>query len=427
MFVDKAKIFVKAGNGGHGAVAWRREKYEPSGGPAGGDGGSGGNVVLKVDEGLRTLMDFKYKKHYNAQNGEDGKSKRQFGKKGENLYIKVPPGTIVKDVATGKIISDLIENGQEFIVAKGGKGGRGNAKFATATRQAPRFAEGGSKGEEREIILELKVLADVGLVGFPNVGKSTFLSVVSQAKPKIANYHFTTLKPNLGVVRLGEGKSFVIADIPGLIEGAHEGIGLGHEFLRHVERTRILIHMVDISGQEGRDPFEDFNKINEELQRYNPKLASRPQIVVANKMDLTDSEKNLNEFKNKLEKTNCKYELFSISAATRKGIKELLYRVLNKLDEVGDPEPLFAVEEVTSYQYKGKEDEVIVRKEDGKFIVEGNYVEKVLNSTNFDDFDSTRYFQRKLREKGIIDQLKKLGVNDEDIVNICGYEFEFFE
>jgi len=286
MFVDIAKIRLKAGKGGDGAVAFRREKFEPSGGPYGGDGGDGGSIIVQVDEGLKTLMDFKYKKVYKAENGENGRTKKQYGKGGKDLVLKVPPGTIVKDAKTGGVIIDFKDKDETFAIVKGGKGGKGNAKFATSTRQAPRFAESGEIGEEKEIVFELKLLADVGLVGFPNVGKSTLLSMMSAAKPKIANYHFTTLKPNLGVVKIEEGKSFVMADIPGLIEGAHEGIGLGHEFLKHIERTRLIVHVIDASGIEGRNPLEDFYKINEELENYNPKLSKKPQIVVANKKDI---------------------------------------------------------------------------------------------------------------------------------------------
>lgn len=426
MFIDKAKIFVKGGNGGHGAVAWRREKYEPSGGPAGGDGGHGGNVILKVDEGLRTLMDLRYKKHFKAPVGENGRSKRQYGKAGEDLIIRVPPGTIVKDEESGKIIADLTMENDEFIVAKGGRGGRGNAKFATSTRQAPRFAEGGEKGQERWIRLELKLLADVGLIGFPNVGKSTLLSIVSSAKPKIANYHFTTINPNLGVVRVAEGNSFVMADIPGLIEGAHRGTGLGHEFLRHIERTRLLVHLIDISGQEGRDPIEDFHKINEELKLYNEKLASRHQIVVANKIELPNSEENYKKFKKEIEELG--YEVYSISAVTQEGIKELMFKIGEKLDEIGEVESIFEVEEdVKLYGLEDKNKDIVVRKEGEEYFVEGSIVEKLMDSTNLDDLDSARFFQKRLRDLGIIDRLRELGITEEDSVNICGYEFEFFE
>lgn len=426
MFIDKAKIFVKGGDGGHGAVAWRREKYEPSGGPAGGDGGHGGNIILNVDEGLRTLMDLKFKKHFKAESGENGKSKRQYGKKGEDLIINVPPGTIVKDEETGRVIADLTEENHTFVVAKGGRGGKGNAKFANSTRQAPRFAEGGTKGEERWILLELKLLADVGLIGFPNVGKSTFLSIVSAAKPKIANYHFTTINPNLGVVKLNDANNFVIADIPGLIEGAHEGTGLGHEFLRHIERTKLLVHMIDISGQEGRDPIEDFHKINKELKLYNEKLSNRPQIVVANKSDLNSTKDNFPEFKEEIEKLG--YDVYKISAATKDGVKQLIYTISKLLKEIGDLEPIIEVEEdIKLYGLDDDKKDIVVRKEDDEYFVEGSVVEKLMDSTNLDDLDSTRYFQKRLRDLGIIDRLRELGINEEDSVNICGYEFEFFE
>ncbi|MBS4535856.1 GTPase ObgE [Clostridium sp. D2Q-14] len=426
MFIDKAKIFVKGGNGGHGAVAWRREKYEPSGGPAGGDGGHGGNVILRVDEGLRTLMDLRYKKHFKAKAGENGRSKRQYGKAGEDLIIRVPPGTIIKDEESGKIIADLTSEDDEFIVAKGGRGGKGNAKFATSTRQAPRFAEGGEKGQERWIILELKLLADVGLLGFPNVGKSTLLSIVSSAKPKIANYHFTTINPNLGVVRVREGDSFVMADIPGLIEGAHSGTGLGHDFLRHIERTRLLVHVVDISGQEGRDPIEDFHRINKELQLYNEKLASRKQIIVANKIDLPNSEKNYKIFKEEIESLG--YEVYKISAATQEGVKKLIYKIEEKLKEIGEVEPIIQIEnDIKLYEFKNENKKIVVRKEGNEYFVEGPVIEKLMDSTNLDDLDSSRFFQKRLRDLGIIDRLRELGISEEDSVNICGYEFEFFD
>ena len=427
MFVDKAKIFVQGGKGGNGAVAFRREKYEPSGGPAGGDGGDGGSVVLMVDEGLRTLMDFRFKRHFKAEVGEDGKKKKQFGKKGEDTILKVPPGTIVKDFETDRIIADLKDHGEKFVVARGGRGGKGNAKFATSTRQAPRFAKPGIKGVERWVVLELKLLADVGLIGFPNVGKSTFLSMISDAKPKIANYHFTTITPNLGVVRIGEGESYVVADIPGLIEGAHVGVGLGHEFLRHIERTKLLVHIIDVTGQEGRDPVEDFNKINEELKKYNEKLSERVQIIVGNKMDLPHAEegyKKLEEMANKLG-----YPIYPISAATGEGVEKLKYHIWTKLGEIGEVEPIFdTVDENALYEFDdNKDEEIVFRKEKGLFIVEGYPLEKLIDSTNFDDIDSLRHFQSILRKKGIIEELKKMGVNEEDTVSICGVEFEFFE
>lgn len=422
MFIDVAKIHVKAGKGGDGIVAWRREKFEPAGGPYGGDGGNGGSIVLKADEGIRTLMDFRYKRSYVGQNGEDGRSKKQFGKAGENIILKVPVGTLVKDATTQGVIVDLKEKDQTFVIARGGRGGRGNAKFATATRQAPGFAEPGTRGEEREIVLELKLLADVGLIGFPNVGKSTILSIVSAAKPKIANYHFTTLKPNLGVVRVGEEKSFVIADIPGLIEGAHEGAGLGHDFLRHIERTRVLVHVLDTSGSEGRDPVEDFYKINEELSQYNIKLMGKPQIIVANKMDIPEAEEGLRKIKEEFEPKG--YKIYSVSAATREGIEELKYAIwdlLSNTDIIYETfdEEFIHVEEV--------EDSIIVKKENGDYIVEGSFIERLLGSTYFDDVDSLRYFQDMLRKKGVIDELKELGIQEYDPVFICGYEFEFFD
>lgn len=427
MFIDKVKVFVQGGKGGNGAVAFRREKYEPSGGPAGGDGGRGGSIILQVDEGLKTLMDFKYKKRFKAQSGEDGMSKTKFGKKGEDLILRVPPGTIVKDAENDVVIADLKDKGQRFVIAKGGSGGFGNAKFATATRQAPRFAKPGEKGKEGWIILELKLIADVGLIGFPNVGKSTLLSIVSDAKPKIANYHFTTITPNLGVVKIGEGESYVVADIPGLIEGAHQGIGLGHEFLRHIERTRLLVHVVDISGQEGRDPVDDFHKINEELTKYSSKLSKRPQIVVGNKTDIVTSEESLEGLKKTAE--DLEYPIHFISAATNKGIEELKFAIWNKLQVIEDHEPLFdEVDERKLYEFNNKKDEgIIVRKEDNIFIVEGYSMERLVDSTNFQDNDSLLHFQDMLRKKGVIDRLRELGIEEEELVSICGVEFEFFD
>lgn len=424
MFIDIAKIQLKAGKGGDGAVAFRREKYEPSGGPFGGDGGDGGSIILEVDGGIRTLMDFKYKKHYKAESGENGKTKKQYGKKGDDLILKVPPGTLVKDEGTGKVIVDLKEDGETFVIVKGGKGGKGNAKFATSTRQAPRFAQAGEKGEERSIILELKLIADVGLVGFPNVGKSTLLSFLSAAKPKIANYPFTTLKPNLGVVRIEEGKSFVIADIPGLIEGAHEGAGLGHEFLRHIERTKLIVHLIDASGIDGRNPIEDFYKINEELVKYSPKLAEKPQIIVANKMDLDISKEWYVTLKEELSKED--FDIYPISAATGEGVNTLKYAIWDKLSNIETSYETFD-EPIEDDEILEEVDDIIVKFEDGKYIVEGNFIEKLLYSINFDDLDSLRYFQNTLRRRGVIDSLKNLGVTENDSVYICGYEFEFFE
>lgn len=424
MFIDIAKINLKAGKGGDGSVAFRREKYEPSGGPFGGDGGNGGNIILQTDEGIRTLMDFRYKRSYKAENGEDGRTKKQFGKKGEDLILRVPIGTLIKDVDTDKVIVDMKESDQTFIIAKGGKGGKGNAKFATPTRQAPRFAEAGGKGEEISVMLELKLLADVGLVGFPNVGKSTILSIVSEAKPKIANYHFTTLKPNLGMVRVDDEKSFVIADIPGLIEGAHQGVGLGHDFLRHVERTRVLVHVLDTSGLEGRNPIEDFHKINEELVQYNPKLSEKPQIIVANKMDLPEANGWLSKIKEEFEPLG--YKIYPISAATKQGISRLKFGIWEMLTNTATQYETFDEEIDITYEKPAGED-IIVRKEDGKYIVEGIFIEKLLYSTNFDDYDSSRYFQNTIRKRGVVEELKKLGIKVDDSVYICGFEFEFFD
>lgn len=423
MFIDVANIFVKAGKGGDGIVSWRREKYEPAGGPYGGDGGNGGSIILKTDEGIRTLMDFRYKRSYQAEHGENGKTKNQYGKSGQDLILKVPVGTLVKDEDSGKVIADLKEKDQTFVIARGGKGGRGNAKFATATRQAPGFAEAGTKGQERHIILELKLLADVGLIGFPNVGKSTILSTVSAAKPKIANYHFTTLKPNLGVVRVSEEKSFVIADIPGLIEGASEGAGLGHEFLRHIERTRVLVHVLDASGSEGRDPVDDYYKINEELFQYNERLRTKPQIIVANKMDMPGGDEGLELIKREFEPQGI--PIYALSAITTEGINELKYGIWEMLINTEKVYETFD-EEYDEFDMN-EEETIIVKFEEGKYKVEGTFIERLLYSTYFDDVDSLRFFQDTLRKKGVIDELKKLGIEEGESVFICDNEFEFFE
>ncbi|HYE81249.1 MAG TPA: GTPase ObgE [Clostridia bacterium] len=425
MFVDKAKIFIKAGDGGDGRISFRREKYVPNGGPDGGDGGDGGDIVFIVDENMRTLMDFRYRRKHVAENGEMGGVNNSSGRSAENLYIKVPAGTILRDAETGGLLGDLKNPGDSAVIARGGKGGKGNQHFATPTRQAPRFAQPGEKGLERWVELELKLLADVGLVGFPNVGKSTLLSIVTSAKPKIANYHFTTLVPNLGVVDLGNGRSFVIADIPGLIEGAHSGVGLGHDFLRHVERTKVLIHLVDTSGLEGRDPLEDFYKINDELKLYSEKLVNKPQVVACNKMDIPESEENFNRVKEELGKKG--YEVFAISAATREGIEPLLNRVYNLLEKVKDVEE--PVEEIVDLVYHSSTSDkpFTVRKENGAFIVEGKLVEQLLSSVNLDDNDSIKYFQKVLRKRGIVDELKQLGVKDGDTVKMQELEFEYFE
>lgn len=422
MFIDVAEISIKAGKGGDGVVAWRREKFEPSGGPYGGDGGRGASVILKTDEGIRTLMDFRYKRNYRAENGENGRTKKQFGKDGQDLILKVPVGTLVKDAESDRVIVDLKEKGQTYVIAKGGRGGRGNAKFATPTRQAPGFAEPGRKGEERKIKLELKLLADVGLIGFPNVGKSTILSVLSAAKPKIANYHFTTLKPNLGVVRVSEEKSFVIADIPGLIEGASEGVGLGHEFLRHIERTRVLVHVLDASGSEGRMPVEDFNIINEELFKYNEKLRDKPQILVANKMDMPDSETGLKLIEESFKDLDM--EIIPLSAVTQKGIDKLKYAIENLLEKT---EIEYETFDEIHVEEELEEEGIIVKYEDGMYKVEGSYIEELLYRTYFDDSDSLKFFQNALRKSGVIDRLKELGISEGESVFIMDNEFEFFE
>lgn len=420
MFIDKARIHVRGGKGGNGAVAWRREKFEPAGGPFGGDGGDGGSVIIKADEGLSTLLDFKYKKVYQAEHGENGKSKRKFGKDGEDTIIKVPVGTLIKDDKTNTVIKDLKKNGDSYVIAKGGRGGRGNARFATSTRQAPNFAEPGTKGEDKAIILELKLIADIGLIGFPNVGKSTILSILSAANPKIANYHFTTLKPNLGVVEVDKGKSFVIADIPGLIEGASKGIGLGFEFLRHIERTKALVHVLDISGIEGRDPIEDFYKINEELSEYDIKLEEKVQVICANKSDLPGADDNLIRLKKELLPKG--YKVFEVSAATKKGVKELKYGMwdlISKIDRNYETYDDEYIEEVY------EEESIIVYKEGDKYFVDGEYIERLLEKTYFEDVDSLRYFQESIRRNGIVEKLEELGINEGDTVIICGYEFEF--
>jgi Obg family GTPase CgtA len=427
MFIDTAKIFIKSGDGGNGAVSFRREKYVPKGGPDGGDAGKGGDIILRVDESLRTLMDFRYKKKHVAERGEDGGTNNCHGKDGENHVINVPSGTLIKDAETGKIVADLVKDGQEVIAARGGKGGKGNARFATATRQAPNFAEPGQKGEERWIVLELKLLADVGLIGFPNVGKSTILSMVTAAKPKIADYHFTTLIPNLGVVEIPSAKSFVLADIPGLIEGAHEGVGLGHEFLRHIERTKILIHVVDISGIEGRNPIEDFDKINEELKQYSPKLPGKLQVVAANKTDLPGADENYSLFEKEMEKRGLK--LFKISAATNQGLRELMLYVSGMLDKIPEEVPDYEVEDEAYFNLNARDDtkgyEITV--EDGIYLITGPFVDRIFMKVNIHDSESLNYFQKVLRRKGIIDELKVMGIKDGDTVKMNDFEFDFVE
>ncbi|WP_243386181.1 GTPase ObgE [Bacillus kexueae] len=429
MFVDQVKIYVKGGDGGNGMVAFRREKYVPKGGPAGGDGGKGADVVFEVDEGLRTLMDFRYQRHFKAPRGENGMSKNQHGKNATPLVVKVPPGTVVMDEDTQEVIADLTEHGQRAVIAKGGRGGRGNTRFATPANPAPELCEKGEPGEERNVILELKLLADVGLVGFPSVGKSTLLSVVSSAKPKIAAYHFTTIVPNLGMVETDDGRSFVMADLPGLIQGAHEGVGLGHQFLRHIERTRVIVHVVDMSGMEGCDPYEDYVTINDELKQYNLRLTERPQIVVANKMDMPEAEENLQQFK---EKVGDDIKIIPISAFTRQGIRDLLFEVADLLEET--PEfPLYEVEEEPSvhrvvYKFEKEDDGfTITRDSDGAFVLSGKRIEKLFKMTDFTRDETVRRFARQLRGMGVDDALREKGAQDGDIVRILEFEFEFIE
>lgn len=424
MFIDKAKIFVKAGNGGNGAIAFHREKYVAAGGPDGGDGGKGGNVVFEVDTGLTTLMDFRYKRKYAAENGGDGSGKRQRGKNGADVIVKVPQGTIIRDFESNRLIADLSDPEKPFVIARGGNGGWGNAHFSTPTRQTPNFAKNGRAGDERMITLELKLLADVGLVGFPNVGKSTILSVTTKADPKIANYHFTTLEPNLGVVALGEGMNFVLADIPGIIEGASEGVGLGHEFLRHIERTRLLIHVVDVSGIEGRNPIEDFEIINKELSDYDLSLEERPQIIAANKTDIIQDEEAYEEFKAYAKEKG--YEVFEISAAQNKGVTELMKHVYTKLSELPPIqvfEPDFDLEEevMDILNDKGYE----ITRDNEVYVISGSWIEAVGGSVNFSDRESLQYFQRALVRKGVIDALVEAGIQENDIVRIGDLEFEF--
>lgn len=423
MFVDIAKVFVKAGDGGNGAVSFHREKYVAAGGPDGGDGGRGGNVVFVADTNLSTLADFRYKRKYVAPNGGAGMGGRRNGKKGDDLVVRVPQGTLIKDAETGRVIADI--SGKEpVVIAKGGKGGWGNPHFATPTRQVPRFAKPGLPGEEFEVTLELKLLADVGLVGFPNVGKSTLLSVVSEAKPEIANYHFTTITPKLGVVYSVPGVSFVMADIPGLIEGAWEGNGLGHRFLRHVERCRMLIHVVDVAGSEGRDPKEDFTIINRELKNFNENLAGLPMIVAGNKCDLATDEQ-VAEFEAFVKAEG--YEFFPIMAPINEGVDDLLNKtaeMLSKLPPVtifeAEPAPQVEVEDI-------KDRSVKITHNDGVYFVEGKWLLRVINSTNFDDYESLNYFQNALVSSGVIDALKEAGIEEGDTVSIYDVEFDFVE
>ena len=424
MFIDNITIHIKAGDGGNGCVAFHREKYVAEGGPSGGDGGNGGNIIFKIDEGTNTLLAFRYKRKFIAENGGDGGTEKFHGKNGEDTVILVPPGTVIRDAETGRIIKDMSDC-EPFVCLKGGRGGWGNKHFATPTRQIPRFAKPGLKGEEMDVLLELKMLADVGLVGFPNVGKSSLLSVVSSAKPKIANYHFTTLQPQLGVVKTGEGKGFVLADIPGLIEGAADGAGLGHDFLRHVDRCRLLIHVVDVSGMEGRDPVDDIKKINSELVNYSPELASRPQIFAANKTDARDPELVDIAPLETYVKDELGCELFYISAATRDGVDALMWRTAELLADL-PPLTIYESEEAPEAELpENGEREIIVTNVNGVYHVEGEWLCQLIDSVNFGDRESIAFFQRILKQSGVIDALYAKGCKDGDTVNIYGVEFDF--
>ncbi len=430
MFVDQVKISLKAGDGGNGITAYRREKYVPFGGPAGGDGGNGASIVFEVDEGLRTLLDFRYQTHFKAKRGEGGQSSNMHGKNAEHLVLKVPPGTIIKSVETEEVLADLVENGQRATVARGGRGGRGNSRFASPRNPAPDFSENGEPGEEIEVTLELKLLADVGLVGFPSVGKSTLLSTVSKAKPKIGAYHFTTIKPNLGVVSTKDHRSFVMADLPGFIQGASEGIGLGHQFLRHVERTKVIVHMIDMSGSEGRDPYEDYQIINEELKAYEHRLEDRPQIVVANKMDIPDSEDNLTIFKEQLNDTSVR--IIPLSTVMHDNIDELLYAIADTLEEVKDvdfnkEEEDLGVNRVVYKHTPSQDAFTITRDDDAAYVVSGKAIERMFKMTDFNSDPAVRRFARQMRSMGIDDALRERGCENGDIVRILGGEFEFVE
>ncbi|NBG88942.1 GTPase ObgE [Isachenkonia alkalipeptolytica] len=427
MFIDKVDIKIKAGNGGDGIVAFRREKYEPSGGPAGGDGGVGGDVYFEVDEGIRTLVDFRYKKHYRAENGANGAKANRKGKDGEALYIKVPPGTTIKNKNTGEILADLVDKEDRALIQKGGGGGRGNTRFKTSTRRAPKFATPGERTEELELELEMKVVADVGLIGFPNVGKSTLLSVVTSAKPKIGNYHFTTIHPNIGIVDYKGVDSFVLADIPGLIEGAHEGVGLGHEFLKHTARTKLLVHILDISGSERRDPGDDFEKINRELNKYDESLINKCRIAVGNKADLLQDRETSEKVRELTEEKGMKY--LEVSAIAHQGIEKFLDEVILELQQIETEEPMVKPQdEIKLYQHEvSKEDTIKVYQENGVYIVEGKKIERLIESVNFEDTESTNYFQKFLKDKGVIQKLRDLGINEGDTVKIYDIEFEFTE
>lgn len=427
MFADRAQIYIKSGKGGDGHVSFRRELYVPNGGPDGGDGGRGGDIIFEVDKGLNTLYEFRHNRNYKAQPGEDGGKKNKHGKNGEDLIIKVPEGTVIREVETGKVVADMSGDNQRVTVLNGGRGGKGNQHYATPTMQAPKYAQPGQQAMELNVILELKVIADVGLVGFPNVGKSTLLSRVTNAQPKIANYHFTTLNPNLGVVDLPGGKGFVIADIPGLIEGASEGVGLGHEFLRHIERTKVIIHMVDAASVEGRDPIADIKAINAELEAYNPDLLNRPQVIAANKIDAIYGESNtiIDDIKKEFEP---EIKVYPISAVSGKGLKELLYHVREMLDEFDDAPTVFEQEYDPKQFFDNVEDPYTVEKiKDGLYSIEGPRIERMLGYTNIESEKGFVFFQNFMKENGILDELEALGITDGDTVKIYGHEFDYYK
>lgn len=432
MFVDRAKIYIKSGKGGDGAVTFRREPFVPEGGPDGGDGGRGGDVIFMADRNLRTLMDFKYKKKYEAESGQNGMKKKRFGKAGENLIIKVPLGTVIIDKASGLVMKDLTEDGESFVAAKGGRGGRGNTNFKNSVRQAPNFAEAGGAAKERNVILELKLIADVGLVGFPNVGKSSLLAVATSAQPKIANYHFTTIDPNLGVVKIYDS-SFVMADIAGIIEGASEGLGMGFKFLKHIERTKVLIHVVDVSGSEGRNPIDDFNKINKELEAYSPRILKKPQLVAANKIDMIDEDDpQYLEFKKYVEDLG--YKVFPMSAPLNLGVEEILGAALNELNRI-EQDPSLQEENTTDFfDFEAEDNDPTYRdiicgydEEEDVYTLSGKQLSKIFKSTNFNDMGSLRYLYKYIEKKGAIEQLKELGLEEGDIIRIEDYDLEYWD
>ena len=427
MFADRAKIIIKSGKGGNGHVSFRREKYVPNGGPDGGDGGNGGDIIFLVDDGVNTLSDYRYKRKFTAQSGEEGGKRNCHGKNGEDLILKVPEGTVIKDAESGKVIADMSGENKRQVILKGGRGGLGNQHFATSTMQAPKYAQPGQEAIEIEVLLELKVIADVGLVGFPNVGKSTLLSRVTNAQPKIANYHFTTLSPNLGVVDLDGGKGFVIADIPGLIEGASEGIGLGHEFLRHIERTKVMIHMVDAASTEGRDPIADIYAINKELENYNPELLKKPQVIAANKIDAIYGDENdiIDQLKAEFEPKEIK--VFPISAVSGKGLKELLYYVSDLLDHMDDAPIVYEQEFDPALHFFKDEAYTVERADDGAFVVEGPKIDKMLGYTNIESEKGFLFFQKFLKEQGILKELEEMGIVDGDTVRMYGHEFDYYK